>query len=153
MTEIEWVRVTGWANREIGAVGFKGNEAVVIAAFFDDRDGNKDGKVSLGEKTAALLFPIRISGMAVTQVARQAAADPDIIGRDANIGQMANELFMKFATRAVSDGIYAAYFSRAVGAGAGAIANTVVRGKVKQFVVKKTAESAVKKIFQEAVGL
>lgn len=150
MADIDWRIVRGHGSKDIGAIGFIGNEAVVVAAFYDDRDGDKDGKVSLGEKFAAMVFPIRIDGMNIAQVARQAASDPDLVVRDPNLRTMANNLFMNFAKRAVTDGIYAVYFRPAVSGASGGVASALVRGKVKQFVVKKSAETAVKKAFQKA---
>jgi hypothetical protein len=150
MTTIQWKEVRSWGNRAIGAVGLVGDEVVVIVSYYEDADGNMDGKVSWGERLASMVSPIRVGGSGITRVAVQAAADPDIVERDPGFRDQANQLFMGFAKQAVSDGIYAAYFSRAVGQGSGAIARGVIAGSIKQFIVKKGMEATVKKAFREA---
>ncbi len=47
---MDWVIVTDNSGKKVGAIGFIGDTAVVIAAFYADLDGNKDGRVSIGER-------------------------------------------------------------------------------------------------------
>ncbi len=148
---MDWVLIKKWSDTPIGAVGFLNNEAVAVIAFFDDKDGNKDGKVSFGEKVAAFLSPIKLDGSAVTEVAMQARVEMDVIMRDPGFNQMAMNLFMNFARGIILDGIYAVYFSRGVSMAGGGIAKQVTSGMVKEFVVKKGFETAVKEAFKAAV--
>ena len=60
-----------------------------IAAFFDDADGNKDGRVSLLEKIGSkVLFDLK--GANIAEVAMQARVNMDVVMRDANFAQMAS---------------------------------------------------------------
>lgn len=149
---MDWVLIKKWSDKPIGAVGFLNNEAVAVVAFFDDRDGNKDGKVSFGERVAAFLSPIKVEGSAVTEVAMQARVEMEVLSRDPGFGQMAANMFMNFARGLMLDGIYAVYFSRGVSMVGGGIAKQVTSGMVKEFVVKKGFETAVKEAFKAAVG-
>lgn len=149
MADIEWVPVTKFGNEPIGAVGFIGNDAVAVVSFFDDRDGNRDGKVSFGEWAVTKLWSVE--GMAVTEVAMQARVQPSVIARDSSFGTMAMRLFMSFARDQISQGIYAVYFSRGVKMVGGKIAKRVTSSMVKEFVVRKGFESAVKNAFMDAV--
>jgi hypothetical protein len=69
-------------GRPIGAIGFIGNQAAVVTAFFDDRDGNKDGEVSWGEWAVSKVSPISIEGIATTEVAMAARYLPAVVLRD-----------------------------------------------------------------------
>ena len=57
---IEWVVVEKF-GKEIGAIGFIGDKASVVTAFYNDYDGNKDGKVSWAEWTVGKLSPLSLS--------------------------------------------------------------------------------------------
>ena len=107
MSEIEWVAINKF-NKLIGAVGFIGNDAVAVVAFYDDRDGNQDGEVSWGEWLADKF--ISMDGRATTEVAMQARVEMDIIMRDASFGQVAASMFLDFAGSLIWQGVYIAYF-------------------------------------------
>lgn len=151
MDEIDWVVIRGLGNREIGAIGFIGNEVAVITSFYEDYDGNQDGKVSWGEWIAAKISPIGIDGKAVTEVAMAARHDLDVLQRDPSFQQEAAKIFLKFASGLVADGLYAVYFSRGVSAIAKPIAGRLTSNIVKQFVIRKGMEKAVKKIYDTQV--
>lgn len=151
MSKIEWKRVTSWGNKDIGAVGLLSGEVAIIVSYYEDADGNMDGHVSWGERLAAMLSPIRLGGSGIVRVAMQAASDPDIIESDPDFGRQANQLFMGFAKQAIADGIYAAYFSRAIGKLSGPLATGVAPGALQQFLIKKGMEAGVKKAFQETM--
>jgi hypothetical protein len=150
MSQIEWIEVREF-EKPIGAVGFLNHEAVIIASYFVDADANQDGRVSMGEWLVYNNPLISLQGRYLATVAKVASLQIDVIMRDASIGIWANQLFLTFAAQAVSDGFYAAYFRMPVSRGAGVLAGALVRGRIKQFVVKKAAEAAVKKAFDEAV--
>lgn len=153
MASIEWIAITKWGPDPIGAIGFIGNDAVAVVAFFDDKDGNKDGKVSFGESVASFLSPISVEGGNIVEVAMQARVEMDVIMRDASFQQVATQMFLKFASGLVMDGVYAAYFSRGVKMTGKGVAKLITNGMVKEFVVRKGFESAVKKAFQEATEI
>jgi hypothetical protein len=149
---IDWILIKKFKPEPIGAVGFLNNEVVVVISFYDDADGNEDGKVSWLEWGASKLSPVSIEGMKVTAVAMQARVEPDVILRDGNFPQVAARMFVEFARGLVIDGVYAAYFSRGVSMVGGGIAKVVTSGMVKEFVIKKGFEKAVKEVFNLSVG-
>ncbi|MQX35230.1 hypothetical protein [Roseospira navarrensis] len=148
--EIDWVIIKS-LNKEIGAIGFINGEAAVVASFYDYRDGNMDGEVSIPERVAAFLSPLDIKNKAVTEVAMAARYNMEVLRRDASFTHMANKMYLNFARGLVADGVYAAYFSRGIGSAAGGVAKAVTKNVVKQFVIKKGMESAVKKAYKEYV--
>ena len=146
---IEWVAVKKWRPEPIGAVGFIGNDLVAIISFYADEDGNQDGKVSWTEWAASkVLFDL--SGKAVTEVAMQARVEPDILLRDQSIDQMSKNMFLSFASGLVVQGVYKVYFSRGVGMVGSAVAKKITSDMVKQLVIRKGFETAVKKAFMAA---
>jgi hypothetical protein len=144
--KIEWIAVRKFKPEPIGAVGFIGNNAVAIASFFDDADGDQDGTVSTGEWLASKLM-FNLSGKALTEVAMQARVQMDILMRDTSIDQIAKGMFVNFAQGLVAQGIYTAYFARGVGLIGGGIASRIGGGMVKQLVIRKGFEAAVKTAF------
>ncbi|PWC78343.1 hypothetical protein [Azospirillum sp. TSH64] len=149
---MDWVLITKFGNNPIGAIGFVGDDAVAIAAFYDDRDGNQDGKVSLLERFAAKISIVRLDGLSVTEVAMQARVDPDVLERDPSFAQVATQIYLNFAKGLILDGIYAAYFARGVSMTGKGIAQLVTSSTVKGFVVRKGFESAVKDAFYNVTG-
>ena len=149
---IDWIVVKDFANREIGAVGFIGNTASIVASFYDDADGNMDGEVSMGEWVASKISPISLKGIGVTRVAMAGRYQMDILTRDAGFNNMAMNLYLNFAKGLVADGIYTVYFSRGVSSVAKGIAGRAATGMVKQFVIKKGMQKAVKEAYKAGVG-
>lgn len=144
--KIDWIAVRKFKPEPIGAVGFIGNDIVAIVAFFDDADGNQDGTVSTGEWLASKLM-FNLSGMAVTEVAMQARVQMDILMRDASIQQIATGMFLNFAKGLIAQGIYTAYFARGVSMVSGGVATRIGGGMVKQLVIRKGFDAAVKQAF------
>ena len=148
---IDWYIVTGLGNKKIGALGFINDNVAVITAFYDDRDGNEDGSVSWGEAVVAFLSPISLRGRAVTEVAMAARNDIDVVGRDPSFYQESARMFVNFASNLIKDGIYTVYFSRSISAVAGQIAGAVTGNVIKQFVIRKGFEGAVKQMYDNAM--
>jgi hypothetical protein len=150
--QLDWVIIKGGLdNKPIGALGFYNDKVAVITAFYDDRDANEDGKVSFGERSVSFILPFGIDGREVTTVAMAARNDPDIISRDQSFYTEAAHMFVASARNLTFDGIYAVYFSRAIGQLSSIIAAGVVDGLVKQFVIRKGMESVVKRLYDSAV--
>ena len=148
---IEWVAVKKWKPEPIGAVGFIGNNLVAIVAFYDDADADKSGGVSAGEWIASkVLFDLK--GMNVTEVAMQARVEPDILLRDQSIDTIAKNMFVHFASGLVVQGVYKVYFSRGVKLVGSAVAKTITNNMVKQLVIRKRFESAVKDAFMSVAN-
>lgn len=151
--KLDWVSITKWGDDPIGAIGFLGNDAVAVIAFYDDKDGNKDGKVSVGERIAAFVSPVSIEGMNVVEVAMQARVDMDIIMRDASFAQAAAQMYVSFAAGLVIEGAYAVYFKPGVSMVGKGVAKRITDGMVKEFVVRKGFEAAVKKAMLGGAGV
>lgn len=146
-SDIDWVIIKGLGNREIGAIGFIGNKAAVIAAFYDDADGDQDGHVSAFEWLATKLSPIKVDGASVTEVAMAARLDMRVLQRDPSFYDVANEMFLNFARGLVVDGVYAVYFSRGIKMASGAVAARLSDSLIKNFVIRKGLEKAVHKVY------
>jgi phosphate/sulfate permease len=131
-------------GKDIGAVGFIGNSAVAVIAFFEDADADKSGAVSVTERVVFMLSPLSMKGRAVTEVARQGLSEPDIVERDPDYRQFAHSLLANFASGLMLSGIYATYFATPVSLLGSAVATRVTTGMVKQFFVRKGFEVAVK---------
>lgn len=151
MNSVDWVAVPGVDGKPIGAVGFVGNTAAVVVAFFEDLDGNRDGEVDWVEWVAGKISPIRLDGMAVTEVAMAARAMPAILTRDGSFDRWAKETFVGFAGGLVIDAAYAAWFSFGVRAIAGGIASAIGGGVVREYIVRKSMEAAVRRIYDVSV--
>jgi hypothetical protein len=151
MDEIEWIVIEGLGDRQIGAVGILEGQVAVVVSFYEDYDGNQDGKVSWGEWIAAKLSPIGIENKAVVEVAMAARYDLRVLEKDPGFQQEAARMFLEFARGLVADGIYAAYFSRGVSSIAKPIAGRITSNVVKQFVIRKGMEKAVKAVYDDAM--
>lgn len=151
-TGLDWILIYKFGKDPIGAVGFLGDDVAVIAAFYDDRDGDKDGKVGLGERIAGFVSPISLEGRAVAEVAMQAQYTTDVMLRSADIRTIANTLFLNFARTAVADGIYAVYFRPGVKMMGKGAAKMITGSAIKQIMVRKGFEAAAKKAFEAGVA-
>ena len=112
MPKLDWIAVQDAFDKkkDIGAVGFVGNDIVTIVSFYDAADANRDGEVSWGEWLVSKNPIISTDGINITEVCQAAKYDMRILQRDASIIDMANKQFMEFATGLVMDGVYAVYF-------------------------------------------
>lgn len=147
---MDWMLVKdSWTREPIGAIGFIGDEAAVIASFHEDKDFNQDGSVAAAERVFTSLFSMK--GRAAAKVASHAYADPDILMRDPGLGALRGKILTQFASGLVADGIYAAYFSMGVSKAAGALAGSISKSAIKSFIIKKGMESAVKNTYRAAV--
>lgn len=146
---IDWVVITKY-GKQIGAVGFIGDTAVVVTAFYQNLDGNQDGKVSIGEWIAGKLSPFNLKGKAIVEVAMQARIEDDVALRDPTFQTMAANLFTHFAKGLISQGIYAVYFGQAISAIAAPIAGRMASNMVAQFAIRKGMETTVKTAYNAA---
>lgn len=154
---IDWVVIkSAYAkDREIGAIGFIGDKAVVTVSFFKDEDWNEDNKLSNLEKygkyipiAGALFFK---QGRAVTQVVMAARGDMDVQLRDSTFKYEAAKQFVDFSTSLVFTGLYTVYFSRAVSTFAKTAAAGMTDNLVQQYVIRKGMEKLVKDAYDHAM--
>jgi hypothetical protein len=150
---MDWILVTRNGPKAIGAIGFVDNTAAVVVAFYDDKDANKDGKVSTGEWLAFTLSPMSMKGMNVAEVAMQARGNPMIMERDPEFRVTSAQILVSFAQSMTMDALYKIYFSRGVSAVGSGVAQTITSNMIKQMVIKKGFEKAVKDAFQAGVGV
>jgi hypothetical protein len=148
---LDWYVVKGF-GKPIGALGFIDDRVAVIASFYDDRDGNRDGKVSIPERVASFVSPLKINGIAVVEVAMAARFDMEVIQRDPDFCMDAVNLWLKFTKGLVIDGVYTAWMGVSINKAAGAVAKGLTGGLVKRFIVKKGMEAAVKMALKKAMG-
>lgn len=150
---LEWMIVRNGV-KDIGAIGFLGNDAVAVVSFFDDRDWNEDGQISLKEHIGGYLPLFGKKGRAIAKVAVQAyLSNPDIASRDPTLRVMAGKFWTKFAFDLIREGVYIVYFQRgvkAIGRGGAAV---ITASRVKQLVIRKGFEKAAKAAFDEATAL
>lgn len=149
--QFDWIVVKDYSGKDIGMVGFLGNDAVAIAAFYDGRDANKDGKVSWAEWGVAKVSPINLSGTAVAEVAMAGRADMRIYERDPSYQQMSANIYTSFAAGLVMDGVWAVYFKPGVSAIASGAAKRITSSMIKQMVIRKGFEKAAKTAFDRGV--
>lgn len=146
---MEWIVINdGLDNKPIGAIGFLNGKAAVVASFYEPYDANRDGSVSFGEWAAAKVSPLDVTNKHITEVAMAARYNLDVLAKDASFSEMAAKIFLNFAKGLITDGIYAVYFSRGIKMGAGALAKKLTSSTVKQFVVRKGMEKAIKKAYK-----
>ena len=151
MSKMDWIVVRKFRDQPIGAVGFVGSRAAVIAAFYDDADGDDDGSVSLVERAVYTISPVNLRGRQVVAVAMAARLDTEILSRDAGFGAEAMQLYLNFARGLISDGLYAVYFARGIKGVSGQLAERVSSDLIKQFVIRKGMEKAVKAAYDGTV--
>jgi len=148
MAQIEWVEVKrNSGDAPIGAIGFIGNKAVAVITFYDHRDLNRDGKVTSGENLLSSIFNLESS--VLTEVAKQANAEPDIRMRDPTINLLAANLFTSFAKTLILEGVYTVYFARGVKILSAGIAKSVTSSAIQAFFIRKGFEASVKTAFNQ----
>jgi hypothetical protein len=148
---IDWMIIDRF-DKPIGALGFVGNRVAIVTAFYDDRDGDKSGDLSVGERAAGFFMGGLIEGSAVAEVAMAARVDMAVIERDAGFAQEAVNIWLNFAANAIKEGIYIVYMSRGVKAAAGAVAKQIGGNAVREFAIRKGMEKVVKDLYDAAVS-
>ena len=153
MAGFDWVIVQDRTGRDIGAVGFIGDDAVAIASFFDSRDADKDGKVSVGERIVSTLSPIGLDGAAIAVVAMQGRSNPLIAERDSGFYGMSANIFAGFGQSMVVDAVWSVYFKRGVRAAGTGVARVITGNMVKQVVIRKGFERTAREAFDKVTAL
>lgn len=149
---IDWIVIDVYPGKPIGAIGFIENKAAVIAAFYDAYDTNRDGKVSWGEWGVSWIPGLNVADYEIATVAMTARVNSSVLRRDGTFHQLANDIYLNFATGLVKEGLYKSYLSRSVGSIGTSVAGRLTENLVKRYLIKKGMESAVKKAYQAFVG-
>ena len=153
MSGFDWVIVQDRSGRDIGLVGFLGDDAVAIASFFDSRDADKDGKVGVAERVVSALSPVSLDGRAVAEVAMQGRANPLIVERDTGFRSMSANIFASFGASMAVDAVWGGYFKRGVSATGTGMAKAITGNMVKQMVIRKGFERAAREAFDRVTAL
>ncbi|SEH58262.1 hypothetical protein [Paracoccus alkenifer] len=153
MAGFDWVVVQDRSGRDIGVVGFIGDDAVAIGAFFDGRDADKDGRVSVTERVVAAVAPFGLDGSAIAEVAMQGRHNPLIVERDPSFHRMSANIFAGFAANMAVDAVWSVYFKRGVRAAGTGVAKVVTDNMVKQMVIRKGFERVAREGFDRATAL
>lgn len=150
--KVVWVQILNRTKKPIGAIGILGQKIAAIVAFYKDEDVNKDGKVSWGEWAAFKISPFRSDGMAVAEVVTMAKTNVHVLRLAPNdLRNMSNKVLLSLVSGLLKDGIYAAYFNAGASMICGGVAKKLTSGMIKEFVVQKGLEEAVKKAFRGIV--
>lgn len=149
MTDIAWIVIEKY--KQIGAIGFIDNQAAVVVAFYDDYDGNQDGKVGWLEWGVGKLSLVNVKNSAVTEVAMAARYDQRVLRKDPKFQQEAAAMFLDFAQGLVADGLYSSYFSSRVSALIKPIAGRITSNVVAQYVIAKHMHKQVRKVYDYAM--
>jgi hypothetical protein len=143
---LDWIIIRDYANREIGAVGFIGKKAAIVAAFYDDADADFSGRVDApGEWIPAAFMPKSAGGptRAETMVAMAASVNTEVLARDPSFGDAANRLWLSFARGLIVSGVYDIYLEESVRQAARAVARRATDRLIKRFVVRRGMEKEV----------
>ncbi|MDO5622923.1 MAG: hypothetical protein Q4G24_15865 [Paracoccus sp. (in: a-proteobacteria)] len=151
--KFEWIIVQDYANRDIGMIGFIGGDAVAIAAFYDGRDGNRDGKVSIGERLAAAASFNSLKDRSLVEVAMSARHNPLVYERDPSFNSYAGNLFASFAAAMGMEAVWLSYFKPGVSALGRSVAQRVTDSMIKQLVIRKGFEKAARSAFAAVAGV
>lgn len=140
-----FIEIEASPGNPIGQIGFLGNKAVIIVAYYDDYDTDQDGKVGWGEWFASFAD---MGGMLkndqVVRVAMTARLNPKVLKIDGGFYQKANNIYLSFAAGLLIGGAYEAYLSKAVGSAASAAGKRIIGDSLtRRFLVEKGAEQAV----------
>lgn len=151
-TGIDWVTIgSAYSSKNIGAIGFVDDTAVVAVSFFEDADWNQDGQINTAERLGSRMPLVKTlffrQGRAITEVLMAARGDMDVRLRDTTFNDVAVRGFTDFATSLVFDGLYVVYFSRSVKLGVSEVAKSVTDNVVKQYLVRKGMEKLVKRAY------
>lgn len=153
MSGFDWVLVQDLSGRDIGAVGFIGDDAVAIASFFDGRDADKDGKVSMTERVVSALSPFGLGGSAIAEVAMQGRHNDLVTSRDPSYFRMSANIFANYAANMAMDAVWSVYFKRGVRAAGGGVARVITDNMVKQVVIRKGFERVAREAFEKASAI
>ena len=152
--ELDWYVVRAIDERlPIGALGFVGNQLAIIVAFFDDQDGDKNGRVSIGEFVVSRIIPFRITGRNIVEVVIAAKDDVKVNERDPEFKRTATKLFLSYFSGLIVDGAYTAWLGVSINRASGIVARQISAGLVKQFVIKKGMEGVVREMYRKAMDV
>lgn len=146
MVNLTWYPIKeAYGSKIVGTAAFQGDDLIVVTSFYDDKDMNLDGEVSLLEK----LNPFGMGGKGLAMSFTGLKSNPDLWMKDPNaINSGWGRAFVKLGSGLIADGIYLVYFNQAVGKLSGVAASGITSNPIKNFVIKKGMEKLVKKAYE-----
>ena len=142
--DVDWVIIRE-AGKAIGALGLIDDTVSIVAPFFDDRDANQDGDVSVGERITFIMSPISVRGMAAAHVAMVGRLDERVYLRDPDFDRAAKAMWLNFSSGLVAQAAFVAWIGYSLQRATGALAPMITPNVAGQFVIRKGMEAAVKK--------
>ena len=141
---VDWVIIRE-GGKPIGALGLIDDTVAIIQPFFDDRDANQDGDVSIGERITFIMSPVSVRGMAAAHVAMVGRLDERVYLRDPDFDRAAKAMWLSFASGLVAQAAFVAWVQYSLQRATGALAPMLTSNVAGQYVIRKGMESAVKK--------
>ena len=134
----------------IGQIGFLGNKAVIIVAYRDEYDFDKDGKVGWDEYLVSFIDAVGLlKNEQFTTVAMTARVNPKVLSIDSGFPQKANNIYLSFAGGMLIAGTYEVYLSQAVASAASLVGKRLIGDSLtRKFLIEKGAENAVGEVLK-----
>lgn len=149
--KIHWI-LANQNNRPVGAGAMVGGKIVAVVSFYDDLDGDQNGKVDWDEWLVDCINPFNLDGRMVTKAALIVAKETAVERGDDEFHRAANKMLIHQAAGLATDGIFAVYFSRGVSMAGKGLAKLVTQNMVKEFALRKGMEKVAKEAFDAAVN-
>ena len=149
---LTFIEIEEFPGSPIGQIGFLDNKAVIIVAYYDDYDTDKNGKVSWGEWITSFTDQTGLfDNEQFTKVAMTARLDSRVLSIDDGFYQKANNIYLSFAGGMIISGMYEVYLSQAVASAASLVGKRIIGNSLtRRFLVEKGAEKIVEKALNAA---
>ena len=149
--KIHWILANS-GGKPVGAGAMVGGKIVAVVSFYDDLDGDMNGKVDWDEWLADCVNPFNLDGRMVTKAALIIANETAVEKGDDEFHREAKRMLVHQAAGLATDGIFAVYFSRGVSMASKGLAKLVTQNMVKEFALRKGMEKVAKEAFDAAVN-
>lgn len=148
--QLIFIEIEEFPGSPIGQIGFLDNKAVIIVAYYDDYDTNKDGEVSWREYFSSFTDATGLlKNEQFTKVAMTARLNPKVLSIDSGFYQKANNIYLSFAGGLIISGVYEVYLSQAVASAASFAGKRIIGDSLKRkFLIEKGAEKAVEEVLK-----
>ncbi|MBC7797326.1 MAG: hypothetical protein H7Z37_10675 [Pyrinomonadaceae bacterium] len=143
---LSFIEIEEFPGSPIGQIGFLGNKAVIVVAYRDEYDVDKDGSVGMGEWIAGSIFDAAglLKNEQLTKVAMTARVNPKVLNIDSGFHQKANNIYLSFASGLMISGAYEVYLSQAVASAASLVGRRIIGNSLtRKYFIEKGAEKAV----------
>ena len=145
-----FIEIEEFPGSPIGQIGFLDNKAIIIVAYYNEYDTNKDGKVDWKEYLISFTDAIGLfKNEQFTTVAMTARVNPKVLSIDSGFPQKANNIYLSFAGGMLIAGTYEVYLSQAVAGAASLVGKRLIGDSLtRKFLIEKGAENAVGEVLK-----